>query len=124
MKKYILAVFTGFILSVLTFTGCAGGTENSYTQISINEAIEMMETEDNYIILDVRTKEEYAERRIEGSVNLPLQEIEKISSLIPDKNTPIFLHCRSGKRSSRAAKILVSMGYTRAVNIGGIKDYR
>ena len=53
-----------------------------------------------------------------------LQEIEKISSLIPDKNTPVFLHCRSGKRSGKAAKILASMGYTKAVNIGGIKDYR
>ena len=90
----------------------------------INKGLEDFRATKGAVLLDVRTKEEYAERKIEGSVNLPLQEIEKIASIIPDKNTPVFLHCRSGKRSGKAAKILASMGYTKAVNIGGIKDYR
>lgn len=90
----------------------------------INEGLRNFRSTENAVLLDVRTKEEYAERKIEGSINLPLQEIEKISSIVPDKNTPIFLHCRSGKRSGKAAKILTSLGYTKVVNIGGIKDYR
>ncbi len=86
----------------------------------INSGLQKFRETENAVLLDVRTKEEYAERKIEGSINLPLQEIEKITTVVPDKSTPIFLHCRSGKRSGKAQKILASMGYTNAVNIGGI----
>ena len=90
----------------------------------INKGLEKFRETENAVLLDVRTKEEYAERKIEGSINLPLDEIEKIVSVVPDKSTPVFLHCRSGKRSGRAQKILASMGYTNAVNIGGIMTYK
>ena len=90
----------------------------------INEGLKTFRTTEGAVLLDVRTNEEYAERKIEGSINLPLQEIQKITSVVPDKNTPVFLHCRSGKSSGKAQKILSSMGYTKVVNIGGIKDYR
>lgn len=90
----------------------------------INEGVQKFRETENAVLLDVRTKEEYAERKIDGSINLPLQEIEKITSVVPDKSTPIFLHCRSGKRSGKAQKILSSMGYTNAVNIGGIISYK
>ena len=90
----------------------------------INEGLKTFRATEAAVLLDVRTNEEYAERKIEGSINLPLQEIQNITSVVPDKNTPVFLHCRSGKRSGKAQKILSSMGYTKVVNIGGIKDYR
>lgn len=90
----------------------------------INEGVEKFRQTEGAVLLDVRTKEEYAERKIEGSVNLPLQEIEKIISVVPDKNTPIFLHCRSGKRSGKAEKILRAKGYTDVTNIGGIINYK
>ena len=90
----------------------------------INEGLEKFKTTSGAVLIDVRTKEEYAERKIDGSINLPLQEIEKITSVVPDKSTPIFLHCRSGKRSGKAQKILSAMGYTNAVNIGGIISYK
>ena len=90
----------------------------------INEGLKNFRATDGAVLIDVRTEEEYAERKIEGSINLPLDEITKITSVVPDKNTPVFLHCRSGKRSGRAQKILASMGYTKAVNIGGIITYK
>ena len=90
----------------------------------INKGLEKFRETENAVLLDVRTKEEYAERKIEGSVNLPLDEIQRITDVVPDKSTPVFLHCRSGKRSGRAQKILASMGYTNAVNIGGIMTYK
>ena len=124
MKKYVLAVFTGFILSVLTFTGCAGGTENSYTQISINEAIEMMKTEDNYIILDVRTKEEFDEKHIPGAINIANEVIHQDQSEnLPDKDQLILVYCRSGNRSKQASEKLVKQGYTNVYEFGGIIDW-
>ena len=90
----------------------------------INKGLEKFRETENAVLLDVRTKEEYAERKIEGSINLPLDEIQRITDVVPDKSTPVFLHCRSGKRSGRAQKILASMGYTNAVNIGGIMTYK
>ena len=91
---------------------------------NINKGLEKFRETENAVLLDVRTKEEYAERKIEGSINLPLDEIQRITDVVPDKSTPVFLHCRSGKRSGRAQKILASMGYTNAVNIGGIMNYK
>ena len=90
----------------------------------INKGLEKFRETENAVLLDVRTKEEYAERKIEGSINLPLDEIQRITDVVPDKSTPVFLHCRSGKRSGKAQKILASMGYTNAVNIGGIMNYK
>jgi len=124
MKKYILAVFTGFILSVLTFTGCTGGTENSYTQISMDEAIKMMETEENYIILDVRTKEEFDEKHIPGAINIANEVIHQDQSKnLPDKDQLIFVYCRSGNRSKQASEKLVKQGYTNVYEFGGIIDW-
>lgn len=124
MKKYILAVSTGFVLSVLTLTGCAGSSENSYTQISMDEAIEMMETEENYIILDVRTKEEYDAGHIEGAINIANEVIHQDQSgNLPDKDQIILVYCRSGNRSKQASEKLVKQGYTNVYEFGGIIDW-
>ena len=124
MKKYILAVSTGFVLSVLTLTGCAGSSENSYTQISMDEAIEMMETEENFIILDVRTKEEYDAGHIEGAINIANEVIHQDQSEnLPDKEQLILVYCRSGNRSKQASEKLVKQGYTNVYEFGGIIDW-
>ena len=75
------------------------------------------------VLLDVRTREEYAAGHIEGSRCLPLQEIEKAEELVRDKGTPLFVHCQSGARSARAAEMLKRMGYTGVRDIGGITGY-
>ena len=90
----------------------------------INEGIKIYKATKGAVLLDVRTKEEYADKNIGNSVNLPLDEIEGFEKLCPNKNVPVFVYCRSGKRSKKAVKKLKNLGYAGAVNIGGIKDYK
>jgi len=98
----------------------AGG----YRIISMEEAIAMMEEESGYIILDVRTVEEFNERHIPNALNIPNEEIgtEEIP-LLPDKDQLILVYCRSGNRSKQASSKLVALGYTNIVEFGGINDW-
>ena len=119
--KYIFSI----LLTLLILSGCGSSApNNNYQQISMKEAVSIMETEDNYIILDVRTKEEYQEKHIPGAVNLPNETIgtEDIPEL-PAKEQLILVYCRSGNRSKQAAKKLAALGYTNIIEIGGINDW-
>ena len=79
--------------------------------------------EANAVLLDVRTPEEYKSVYLEGAVLLPLAELEsKISSKVADKNTPVYIYCRSGRRAGTAVEKLKTMGYTDLHNLGGLKD--
>ena len=121
MKKYRFIIFTVLLLAL---TGCAGGSGNSYTQISMDEAIEMMGTEENYIILDVRTKEEFDAGHIEGAINIANEVIHQDQSdNLPDKEQLILVYCRSGNRSKQASEKLVKQGYTNVYEFGGIIDW-
>ena len=120
MKKLFL-----IILAVLLLTGCAApATEGSYRQINMDEAITMMEEESGYIILDVRTPEEFADKHIPGAINIPNETIgtAEIPEL-PDKDQLILVYCRSGNRSKQASEKLVALGYTNIVEFGGINDW-
>lgn len=115
------------VLSALMCAGCtaAQSSENvTYRQISMAEAVAMMKEEQNYIILDVRTAEEFAERHIPNAMNIPNEDIgtDEISAL-PDKDQLILVYCRSGRRSKLAAEKLVTLGYTNVVEFGGINDW-
>ncbi|MCI8432253.1 MAG: rhodanese-like domain-containing protein [Lachnospiraceae bacterium] len=90
----------------------------------MDEAVVMMEEESDYIILDVRTAEEYGERHIPGAVNIPNESIgtREIPEL-PDKEQLIFVYCRSGNRSKQASGKLAALGYTNIVEFGGINDW-
>lgn len=90
----------------------------------INEGVEQFFSTPGAVLLDVRTGGEYAAGHIHGSRNLPLQEIEKAPSLIPRRDTPLFVCCQSGARSRQAAALLQKQGYTNVTNIGGISAYR
>ena len=115
------------VLSALMETGCAGAGNqtNSYRRISMDEAVTMMEQESGYIILDVRTPEEFAEKHIPNAINIPNETIgtDEISAL-PDKDQLIMVYCRSGRRSKEAAEKLVKLGYTNIVELGGIIDWK
>ena len=115
-----------FFLSLLIMAGCSVPMEQeaSYRQISMDEAITMMETESNYIILDVRTPEEFAEKHIPDAINIPNETIgtEEIPEL-PDKAQLILVYCRSGNRSKQASEKLTALGYTNIVEFGGINDW-
>ena len=121
-RKLLLIVMAVLLL----LTGCAAPAEqaNSYRQISMDAAIDMMESEQDYILLDVRTPEEFRERRIPGSINIPNETIgtAEIPEL-PDKGQLILIYCRSGNRSKQASEKLVSLGYTNIVEFGGINDW-
>lgn len=89
----------------------------------INENLKEYEKEENAVLLDVRTREEFAEGHIPKSKNLPLQVIDKAGKFIDNKNVPVFVYCRSGGRSSMAQEMLKSMGYRNVKNLGGINGY-
>ena len=98
---------------------------NTYRQISMDEAVIMMQNGHDYIILDVRTPEEFAEGHIPDAINIPNETIgaTEIPEL-PDKNQRILVYCRSGRRSKEAAEKLADLGYTNIVEFGGIIDWQ
>lgn len=115
------------LLIVLLLTGCAVSTDKdvTYTQITMSEAVEMMEIESDYIILDVRRPDEFATAHIPNAINIPNESIgtDEISEL-PDKDQLILVYCRSGNRSKQASQKLVKLGYTNVVEFGGINDWK
>lgn len=128
MKKlWIIGVFIAIIYIV---TGCTPKVEkenkmqNTYKQITMEEAKEVMKNESEIIILDVRTGEEFSEGHIPGAINLANEAIgeEEIPQL-PDKDQMILVYCRSGNRSKQASEKLVDLGYTNVVEFGGILDW-
>ena len=96
-----------------------------YEQITAKEAKKIMDTEKNYIVLDVRTEEEYNEGHIEGAVLIPDYEINtKAESILKDKEQLLLVYCRSGRRSKLAAESLAALGYTNIKEFGGIIDWQ
>lgn len=95
-----------------------------YKQISMAEAKEIMSTEKEYILLDARTHEEYADGHIPGAICVPNETIGTEPPVeLPDKEKKILVYCRSGNRSRQAAAKLAAMGYSNIVEFGGIMDW-
>jgi len=95
-----------------------------YHKISAEKARTMMSELNDFILLDVRTGEEYTEKHIDGAVLIPDYEIEdRAGGELPDKNAVILVYCRSGRRSENAARKLVDRGYTNVYDFGGIIDW-
>ena len=121
MKKWIPR-----LLSLLLLTGCAAPAQQgaSYRQITTEEAVSMMETETDYLILDVRTPEEFNEKHIPGAINVPNESIAANAiPELPDKAQLILVYCRSGNRSKQASEKLAALGYTNIVEFGGINNW-
>ena len=92
--------------------------------ITAQQAKEIMDTEDGYVILDTRTQEEYNQGHIPNAILIPYDEIlEKAETVLTDKNQLILVYCRSGRRSKLAAEDLVKLGYTNIKEFGGIRDW-
>lgn len=82
-----------------------------------------LEVPENIIIIDNRTKAEYDIGHLEGAILIPHNEIQTtILDIVPDKDTPIALYCKSGKKSGKALKYLQALGYNNATNYGGINE--
>ncbi len=119
MKSIFLA------LILLLVSSCASPkTELTYKQVTMQEAVTMMQEEEDYIILDVRTEEEYESSHIPNAINIPNESIGTDEILeLPNKEQTIFVYCRSGNRSKQASKKLVALGYTNVIEFGGIIDW-
>ena len=91
----------------------------------MDEAKALMKETEGYILLDVRTKEEYESGYIPGAINIPLSDInENVVSSLPDKSQMILVYCRSGNRSRQASDKLSKLGYTNIREIGGINCWK
>ena len=114
------------LVLALVLTGVTNFTPKTtgYRQVTTEEAVNIMQTEENYVILDVRTAQEFASGHIPGAVLLPNETIgtEDIP-LLPDKDQLILVYCRSGNRSKQAAEKLAQLGYTNIVEFGGINSW-
>lgn len=93
--------------------------------ISMNDIVQIMEENENYIILDVRTQAEYNQGHIPNAICIPNETIdENVVNKLPDKNQMILVYCRSGNRSRQAAEKLKKLGYTNLIEFGGIIDWK
>ena len=144
MKKFILTII---IISSLLFLGSCSSTSSDnttlntttlnttsqsetsattsqYKIITSEEAYNIMQSGDKYILLDVRTEAEYDAERIDGAILIPDTEImQRAEKELPDKNALILVYCRSGIRAANASNELVDLGYTNVQDFGGIIDW-
>ena len=123
MKKLIF-----LLLAVMLLTACGQDTEKDrgavYVNITAEDAKRIMDSEEGYIILDVREQDEYDAGHIPGAILIPYTQIEeKAAAMLPDKAQLILVYCRSGRRSKIAAEALAELGYTNIREFGGIVDW-
>ncbi len=129
MRKSIFIIMSAVLLLL---TACSAGgrvmeggdMDRSYTQISQDEARDMMEQDDGHVIVDVRRPDEFSAGHIPGAICIPNENIgSKPPKELPDKDQVILVYCRSGNRSKQAAQKLFDMGYTNVYEFGGIIDW-
>ena len=114
--------FALLLALVLLLTACAKAA--SYEQITQEDAKQIMDTTNGYILLDTRTREEYDQSHIPGALTIPHTEIaQRAEEELPDKDQVILVYCRSGNRSKQASEILAELGYTNVKEFGGINTW-
>ena len=111
-------------LSLFGMMACDGENNVTYEQITAEQAKTIMDTEKDYVIIDARTEDEFAEGHIENAILIPEYEIStKAEKELSDKEQLILVYCRSGRRSKIASEELVKLGYTNVKEFGGIIDW-
>lgn len=128
MRK-ILAVLVLALMS-LSLVGCDSDAyedrkeQAKYRRITADEAQVLMQQMQNYLVLDVRSPEEYAAGHIPHAINIPMEQFgEEAPRELPDRNQTIFVYCVKGIRSMNVANRLAHMGYRNIVEMGGIQDW-
>ncbi len=92
--------------------------------ISPREAKEIMDSRNDFVILDVRSLSEFSNGHIKDAIHITDSDIKsEAETTLLDKNQTILVYCRSGRRSAAAAKELVSLGYTDVRDFGGIQSW-
>lgn len=128
MFKRFIAGVAAVTTVVMCLAGCTNEAEESevttdvsYEQISQDEAKNIMDTQNGYVIIDARTQEEFDEGHIEGAMLMPEYEVaDRAEKELTDKSQLILVYCRSGRRSKIAAQALADLGYTNVKEFGGI----
>ena len=123
MKKFCIVVFMILTL-VSALSGCVTKSPEKaqYTDISVQQAKEMIDKGDVFI-LDVRTQEEYNAEHIRNSTLIPVQDLSKRLNEVP-RDRKILVYCRTGSRSTAASEILVNNEFTQIYNMkGGITEW-
>lgn len=131
MKRSVIGVCLGCMVLLFTAACQSTGTgqtaqvqETGYEQISQEEAKELMDTREDAVVLDVRTREEYEEAHIPDAICVPNESIQDtMPEELPDKDQLILVYCRSGNRSRQAAEKLSALGYTNVMEFGGINTW-
>ena len=135
LSKYSVELLCVLLALAMMLSGCSPQEEDGvqpggtvmWKQVNMEEAMELMKTEENYIILDVRRADEFASGHIPGAVNLANEVIGEddaaVEAVLPDKEQLILVYCRSGNRSKQASQKLADLGYTNVVEFGGIQDW-
>ena len=124
VKGLIIMLLISLSLFGMTACGSENGKSSTYEQITAEQAKTIMDTEKDYIIIDARTEEEFAEGHIENAILIPEYEIkDRAEKELPDKEQLILVYCRSGRRSKIASEELVKLGYTNVKEFGGIIDW-
>ena len=125
MISKLMKIIAMMILIIMPVNSCSKEIESvNYQTINAEEAKAIIDTEEDIVILDVRTKTEFDAGYIPNAMLIPDAElIEEVEMRIPDKDTNILIYCRSGNRSAKSAKLLVEMGYTNVFDFGGIINW-
>lgn len=140
MKKNKMRFFLYIFLILIVFSSCSGGTINQgdtnntglekeenkmeYRKITAEKAKEIMDGDEDFIIVDVRTEAEFNEKHIPNAILIPNEIIgSDPPAELPDKEALILIYCRSGNRSKTASEKLIKMGYTNIYDFGGIIDW-
>ncbi len=101
-------------------------------KLSFAESKEMMERDPDVRVADVREEQEFATGHVENAVNLPLTALIDVppeegeafaDAVLPGKDAPVLVYCRTGRRSVMAAEALVRFGYTRVLDMGGLEGW-
>ena len=136
VKQHVIADKEGDAIAIIGgadgqtsifLAGKLTGGENQvaeYTSITMEDAKEIFQEKGDYLIVDVRRADEFAEGHIPGAINIANEDIVSSEPAeLPDKDQVIYVYCRSGNRSKQAAAKLAAMGYTNIVEFGGILDW-
>ena len=98
---------------------------NANQTMKYEELQNKLNAQENFVLLDVRTQEEFDAGHIASAILLPYDEINlKAATVLPDKEKEIVLYCRSGRRSAIAKKALVELGYKDVEDFGGINRWK
>lgn len=143
-RTFLISASLTSIVSLVGLTGCFGAAagsnvnsngngnnatndssnSSSYQQVDAETAKELMDTENDYVILDARTQAEYDQGHIPGAILIPHDTVATAAEdALPDKDQLILVYCRSGNRSKQASQALVDLGYTNVIEFGGINNW-